>query len=88
LAGLAGALVGPLGTVNPNMGLNYLALSFFVVILGGVGRVLGVAAGAIVIGGGQNVLSYFSNPVIAQVGVLVLAILVVRVAPEGLLRWR
>jgi branched-chain amino acid transport system permease protein/urea transport system permease protein len=85
-AGLAGVLVAPLGTVSPTMGLNYLALSFFVVILGGIGRVLGVAAGAVVIGGGQALFSFYWNPVISQVAILVLAIVVVRLRPKGLLR--
>lgn len=83
MAGLAGAAMGPLVTVNPSMGLPILASSFFVVILGGTGRLLGVAAGAAIIGGGQAAVSFFANPVVAQVAVLLLAILVIRVAPQG-----
>ncbi len=83
MAGLAGAAMGPLVTVNPSMGLPILASSFFVVILGGTGRLLGVAAGAAIIGGGQAAVSFFTNPVVAQVAVLLLAILVIRVAPQG-----
>jgi urea transport system permease protein len=83
LAGLAGAAMGPLVTVNPNMGLPILASSFFVVILGGTGRLGGVAAGAAIIGGGQALISFFANPVIAQVAVLLLAIFVIRLAPHG-----
>ncbi|HXF56106.1 MAG TPA: branched-chain amino acid ABC transporter permease [Actinomycetota bacterium] len=83
MAGLAGAAMGPLVTVNPSMGLPILASSFFVVILGGTGRLLGVAAGAAIIGGGQAVASFFTNPVVAQVAVLLLAVLVIRVAPQG-----
>ena len=37
LAGLAGALVAPLAKVVVSMGANYLAPSFFVVIVGGAG---------------------------------------------------
>jgi branched-chain amino acid transport system permease protein/urea transport system permease protein len=83
LAGLAGAAMGPLVTVNPAMGLPFLASSFFVVILGGTGSLLGVAAGAVIIGGGQALISFFANPVIAQVAVLLLAIVVIRIAPQG-----
>jgi branched-chain amino acid transport system permease protein/urea transport system permease protein len=83
MAGLAGAAMGPLVTVNPSMGLPILASSFFVVILGGTGRLLGVAAGAAIIGGGQAAVSFFANPVVAQVAILVLAIVVIRVAPQG-----
>jgi urea transport system permease protein len=84
LAGLAGAAMGPLVTVSPTMGLPFLASSFFVVILGGTGSLLGVAAGAAIIGGGQALISFFANPVIAQVAVLLLAIVVIRLAPRGI----
>jgi urea transport system permease protein len=83
LAGLAGAAMGPLVTVSPAMGLPFLASSFFVVILGGTGSLIGVAAGAAIIGGGQALISFFANPVIAQVAVLLLAIVVIRIAPQG-----
>jgi urea transport system permease protein len=83
LAGLAGAFMSPLVTITPNMGLPFLALSFFVVILGGTGRLLGVAAGAAIIGGGQALISFFAAPVVAQIAVFGLAILVVRLAPTG-----
>ena len=44
VAALAGAIVAPLGTVNPNMGLPWLIDSFLVVIVGGesaIGPVVG-----------------------------------------------
>jgi urea transport system permease protein len=84
LAGLAGAAISPLVSVEPNMGLAILASSFFVVILGGTGSLLGVAAGAAIIGGGQALVSLFANPVLSQIAVFSLAIVVIRVAPRGL----
>jgi branched-chain amino acid transport system permease protein/urea transport system permease protein len=84
LAGLAGAAISPLVSVEPNMGLPILALSFFVVILGGMGSLFGVAAGAAVIGGGQALISWFASPVLAQIAVFLLAIVVIRLAPRGL----
>lgn len=84
LAGLAGAAVSPLVSVEPNMGLPILASSFFVVILGGTGSLLGVAAGAAVIGGGQALISWFANPVFAQIAVFLLTIIVIRLKPKGL----
>jgi urea transport system permease protein len=85
LAGLAGALMGPLVTITPNMGLSFLPLAFFVVIIGGMGRLAGVAVGAAIIGGGQALVSYFSSAVVAQIAVFALAIVVMRVAPRGVL---
>ena len=84
LAGLAGAAMSPLVSVEPNMGLAILASSFFIVILGGTGSLLGIAAGAAIIGGGQALVSWFLNPVLAQIAVFSLAIVVIRVAPRGL----
>jgi urea transport system permease protein len=84
LAGLAGAAMSPLVSVEPNMGLSILAASFFVVIIGGTGSLLGVAAGAALIGGGQALISWFANPVLSQIAVFSLAIVVIRIAPRGL----
>jgi urea transport system permease protein len=84
LAGLAGAAISPLVSIEPNMGLPILASSFFVVILGGPGSLLGVAAGAAVIGGGQALISWFATPVISQIAVFLLAIIVIRLFPRGL----
>src|SRR5262249_44862076 len=51
LAAVAGVLIAPLTKVIALMGANYLAPSFFVVIVGGAGSVAGVAAGSAVVGG-------------------------------------
>ena len=66
------------------MGLAILASSFFIVILGGTGSLLGIAAGAVIIGGGQALVSWLLTPVLAQIAVFSLAIVVIRVAPRGL----
>jgi len=84
LAGVAGGLIAPLVSVDPFMGAGYLVRSFMTVIVGGVGSLGGVAGGAGVIGGAEGVISYFSSGIIAQVVVLALAIVVVRIRPQGL----
>jgi branched-chain amino acid transport system permease protein/urea transport system permease protein len=66
------------------MGINYLARSFFVVIVGGAGSVAGVLAGSTVVGGLETLLSYQLPPTVAQALVLVVAILLVRLRPRGL----
>ncbi len=45
LAALAGALMAPLINVLPLMGVSFLARSFFVVIVGGAGNLLGEVGG-------------------------------------------
>ncbi|MFN8454484.1 MAG: hypothetical protein U0401_07390 [Anaerolineae bacterium] len=50
LAGLAGAVMSPVIAINPNMGLDYFARTFLVVIMGGIGQLLGVVGGGALIG--------------------------------------
>ena len=84
LAAVAGVLIAPLTVVIAQMGVNYLARSFFVVIVGGVGSIAGVGAGSAVVGGVETVLSYQIPATVAQALVLVLAIVIVRFRPRGL----
>ena len=85
LAGLAGGLMSPLVTISPTMGLPFVALSFLVVILGGLKSVWGLALGAAIMGGGQALVGFFTSPVIAQIVVFAIAILALRFRPRGLL---
>lgn len=85
LAALAGVLLAPLTAVTAFMGINYLARSFFVVLVGGAGSVAGVAAGSGIIGGLETALSYQIPATVAQALVLVLAIVILRFRPNGIL---
>jgi branched-chain amino acid transport system permease protein len=50
LCGLAGALLGPLLSVQPGMGENVLILAFVVIVIGGIGSVRGAFVGALLVG--------------------------------------
>lgn len=50
LAGLAGALVGALQSVQVGMGEPVLILAFVVIVIGGIGSIKGALAGAILVG--------------------------------------
>jgi urea transport system permease protein len=84
LAGLAGAIMSPIVALNPNMGIDFFAKTFLVVIVGGVGTIYGALGGAALIGGGESVLSTFIRPIVAQAFVLLFAIVVIRFRPQGL----
>jgi urea ABC transporter permease protein UrtB len=86
LAAIAGVLIAPLTAVVAQMGVNYLARSFFVVIVGGAGSVPGVVAGSAVVGGAETVLNYVIPATFSQALVLVLAVIIVRLRPNGLVR--
>ena len=50
LAGLAGALVGPIRSVGIGMGENVLILTLVVIVIGGIGSIRGAFVGALLIG--------------------------------------
>jgi branched-chain amino acid transport system permease protein len=50
LAGLAGALIGPIQSVQVGMGEPVLILAFVVVVIGGIGSIKGALVGAVLVG--------------------------------------
>ena len=84
LAALAGALIAPIASIVPGMGLYYLIESFFVVIVGGTGTILGSIVGSAVIGGLESFFSFNVGGAFPQALVLVVAIILVRMRPKGL----
>jgi branched-chain amino acid transport system permease protein len=50
LAGLAGALIGPIQSVQVGMGEPVLIMAFVVVVIGGIGSIKGALVGAILVG--------------------------------------
>jgi urea transport system permease protein len=86
LAGLAGALIGPMLSVDPYIGMVFLVRNFFVVIVGGIGQVLGgTLAGSFLIGGAETFFALFATQTFAQTVVFALAIIVLRFWPDGIL---
>jgi urea ABC transporter permease protein UrtB len=81
IAGLAGALLAPINTLDPQFGLLFLVNSFLVVILGGQGSLRGLVIAAAVLGGSLSILQFVISTVYAQIIVLVIAILGVRLRP-------
>jgi urea ABC transporter permease protein UrtB len=84
LAGLGGVMVAPLVPVQPFMGLDYILESFFVLVVGGLGSVLGLLSGAAVIGAANGIVSAAFNATSGYFTVLVLAILFLWLKPRGL----
>lgn len=88
LAGLAGAVMAPLMSVDPEMGLGFLIPAFLAVLVGGTGRLAGVLVGGAVVGEADSVISFLYSPVIAQVVVFSLAVVAIRTRPQGLLGFK
>ncbi len=84
LAGVAGVVGGTLYAVNPNIGMDVLVPSFLVVVIGGVGSIRGAVVGGILIGLTLSSLVAVA-PQWSQVGIYVLAAIILLARPQGLL---
>lgn len=84
LAGVAGSVLSPLKSVAPPMGQDYLVDAWMVVVTGGVDKLIGVLAGAFLIGESNSVIAFLFNDPIARVIVLSAVIILIRYRPEGL----
>jgi branched-subunit amino acid ABC-type transport system permease component len=88
LAGIAGAFVSPLVSVYPDMGFDYIINAFLAVLIGGPGSVAGFGATGALMGGTDSLFDRFVDPVSGGIVVLVLAVALVRLRPNGLLgKW-
>jgi branched-subunit amino acid ABC-type transport system permease component len=86
LAGLAGALISPMLSIDPYIGNVFLVRSFFVVTVGGLGQLLGgTVLGSFIIGGSETLFALVTSQTFAQTIVFVLAILILRFRPRGIL---
>ena len=85
-AGAAGALLGPTQGLSPQYGVAFLAPAFLAVLMSG--RTLrGLLAAAILLGATQTLVTLYANPVYAGVIVIVVAVVVLRIWPQGF-TWR
>ncbi|MBK1656987.1 branched-chain amino acid ABC transporter permease [Paracraurococcus ruber] len=83
LAGLAGALVVPLFSLFADLGLRFLVQGFLSVMLGGVGSFEGPVLGSAAIGMLSAGLPWVVPPILADVLVFVLALVVIKLRPQG-----
>jgi branched-chain amino acid transport system permease protein len=84
LAGMAGAMIGTVGTFNPAAAASFTLMSFVVAVLGGLGNMYGALVGGLVIGliqawGGQYLPGTWVN---ALAFLVLIVVLIVR--PSGL----
>jgi len=84
LAGCAGAVMAPLMSVDPQMGVGFLIPAFLSILVGGSGTLLGSLLGTSLIAGASTVVSSIWTQIVAQVVVFSLAIVVIRLFPGGL----
>jgi branched-chain amino acid transport system permease protein len=85
LAALAGALITPLSSVDPNMGVPWLVNAFMLVLVSGMSLV-SLAIACAVLGGAQVLVSTYGNPILGGLTIVVLAALILRFRPQGFAR--
>jgi len=85
LASLAGALVVPLSSVDPNMGVPWLVAAFMLVLLSG-SSLVSMAVAAVVLGAAQVPVSTYLNAVLGGMTIAVLAAIILRIRPTGFAR--
>jgi branched-chain amino acid transport system permease protein len=88
LAALAGALMGPVFSVSPFVGLTPMLKAFVVVILGGLGSVPGAAVGGLLLGMIESFTATIFGSLVSDILQLLLVILILLVRPAGLLGQR
>ncbi|WP_353194077.1 ABC transporter permease subunit [Pusillimonas noertemannii] len=85
LAGFAGAVMAPIMSVDPQMGGGFLIPAFLSIMVGGVSHLFGVVLGVGLIGSTSTVISSLDTQLAAQIAVFLLAIVIIRLWPEGLI---
>ena len=83
LAGLAGALIVPLYQLSADIGIRFLVQGFLSVMLGGVGTFQGPVLGAGTVGVMASGLPWLVPPVLADPLVFLIALVIVKMRPQG-----
>jgi urea transport system permease protein len=85
LAALAGVLLTPLTSVDPDMGVAWLIGAFMLVMVAG-SSFGALAVACLLFGGAQVLVSTFVSPILGGITVAVLSALVLRINPRGFAR--
>jgi branched-chain amino acid transport system permease protein len=84
LAGLAGILLGPIFSIFPNMGHDFIVLAFTVVIVGGMGSIKGAVLAGLLLTQIQAIASLIISPVWTDPILFGIMVLVLMLRPQGL----
>ncbi|MDC0456929.1 urea ABC transporter permease subunit UrtB [Alphaproteobacteria bacterium] len=87
IAGIAGVAIGLFSKVTSELGSDYIVQSFMTVVVGGVGNIWGMLAGATMIGMLQKFIEWFnpSNTLAAQTYMIIFIILFIQFRPKGII---
>lgn len=85
LACLAGALITPLSSVDPNMGVPWLTNAFMLAMISGTSLV-SLALSSLVLGAAQVLISVHVSPILGSLTIVVLGAVALRIRPQGFAR--
>jgi branched-chain amino acid transport system permease protein len=85
LAGAAGSLISVGFSISPVMDVEFLAKSFVICIIGGLGNMVGALVGGLVLGLAENFGAYYFGPGYQNAIGYIIMVLVLFIRPEGLL---
>ena len=85
LGSLAGALITPLSSVDPNMGIPWLVNAFMLVMVSG-SSMASLLLATLVFGAVQVLLSTYASPILGGLAIAVLAAITLRIRPKGFAR--
>ena len=84
LAGLSGAIMAPLMSVDPQMGLGFFLPGFLSILVGGAGSPVGALWGSTFVGGAGSIISAIKTPVVSQIIIFSMAVVIIRIFPNGI----
>jgi branched-chain amino acid transport system permease protein len=84
LSGLAGGVLAPLTGLLPSSGGAYIAKAFITVITGGSTVIAGTLSSSVIFGTINQLVSFGSTPVYGEIAMLALAIVLLRLMPQGI----
>lgn len=84
LSGLAGGVLAPLTGLLPSSGGAYIAKAFITVITGGAAVISGTLSSSVLFGFVNQFFSFEAGPVVGELAMLALAIVLLRLMPQGI----
>jgi branched-chain amino acid transport system permease protein len=85
LAGMAGAMLGPILVLTPFAGTSVIVKAFAIVIIGGFGNVEGTIIAGLLVGMIESFTTQFVNPGLIDIVVFTLLLLMLALRPTGLI---
>jgi branched-chain amino acid transport system permease protein len=85
LAGMSGAMLGPVLVLTPFAGTTVIVKAFAIVIIGGFGNVEGTIIAGLIVGLIESYTTQFLDPGLIDIVVFALLLLMLAVRPTGLI---